>query len=154
MVERQYGILSDQVEDKVSANMLVQSQKVQHLAYFEFVNENFRLVGSGSELNYPETDFAQSNFFFIASSHIYTANSLCSMHISTVRPHSYNFIVAQKEFPRNTRSGCLTTTRFTVARAALVTVFVTQNPTHRNLRRPSPYYRLLTAKRQLAPGFS
>ena len=56
-------ILSDQVDPKESANMLVRSQKLQRLDYFDFASENFSLVRYGSEENYPETVFFQSRDF-------------------------------------------------------------------------------------------
>ena len=77
-------ILSDQVDYKITSNIRVRYQKTSRPGYFEFVSENFRLVRSGSELNYPETDFDNSKILFIVSLHFVTVNSLCSMHISTV----------------------------------------------------------------------
>ena len=90
LVEPHYGILSDQVEDKESLKMLVTYQKTQRLDYFEFVSENFSLVRSGSELNYPETDFDNFKILFIVSLHFGTANPRCSMHITTyLELHGY-----------------------------------------------------------------
>ena len=58
-------ILSDQVEDKLTLNMLVSFPKSQRLDYCEFVSENFSLVRSGSELKHPETVFAYLKILLI-----------------------------------------------------------------------------------------
>ena len=74
-----YGILSDQVDSNRLVNMLVKYQKVLRLDYFDFVSENFSLVRTGSDKNYPETVFSNLEILFIVFLHIATTNSPCSM---------------------------------------------------------------------------
>ena len=84
LVKPQYGILSDQVDPKESANMLVRSQKLQRLDYFDFASENFSLVRFGSEENYPETVFSNLEILFIVFLHIATTNSPCSIQLGWI----------------------------------------------------------------------
>ena len=71
------------VDIKESLIMLVIFSKLRRLDYCDFASEKFSLVGSGSEVNYPETVFANLELLFIIFLHIATTNSPCSMHITT-----------------------------------------------------------------------
>ena len=76
--------------------MLVRSQKLQRLDYFDFASENFSLVRFGSEENYPETVFSNLEILFIVFLHIAVVNSPSSMsNMRNISHEQYGFVYLQ-----------------------------------------------------------
>ena len=73
------------VDIKESLNMLAISSKLRRLDYCDFASEKFTLVGSGSEVNYPEIVFVNLEILFIVFLYIATTNSPCSNPTRVVR---------------------------------------------------------------------
>ena len=121
-------IPSDQVDRNRSVNMLVQYQKVLRLDYFDFVSENFSLVRTGSDKNYPETVFSNLEILFIVFLHIAVVNSPSSMHITTILQHHDGCTTSACLQGTQEGTPWVTTSLPPSARAALQTLFADRKP--------------------------